>query len=117
MFWGVIYDTIKTEKTAYYLTLTTLEHGGIFLLLIIDNCFNKIKFYKRHLVYLVAFVFSYLAVNLFVTLFHEPVYSVIDWRTKESHVFATVALLGTLLHFCCARIIYEIFKKKRVECS
>lgn len=115
MFWGAIYSTITREKTVYYLTLTTLEHGGIFILLIIDNCFNRIKFYKRHLIYLLVFVLAYLSVNLIVTIFHEPVYSIIDWKSKESHIFATVALLTTLVHFFVARIIYELFKKKRVE--
>ena len=57
----------------------------------------------------------YLTMNLVVTIFHEPVYSIIDWKSKESHVFALTALLTTLLNFCCARIIYEVFKKKKVE--
>jgi hypothetical protein len=50
-------------------------------------------------------------------MLHEPVYSIIDWKSKESHIFATVALLATLIHFFCSRIIYEVFKKKRVERS
>lgn len=97
------------------MTLTALEHGGIFTLVIIDNIFNKIKFYKRHLVYLFAFIVGYLSVNLAVTFCFEPVYSIIDWKSKESHIFATVALLSTIIHFVIARIIYELFKKKKVE--
>jgi len=40
MYWGAIYPTITREKNAYYLFLTTLEHGGMFLLLIIDKTVN-----------------------------------------------------------------------------
>jgi len=40
MYWVAIYPTITREKTAYYLVLTTLEHGGMFLLLIIDKTVN-----------------------------------------------------------------------------
>lgn len=79
MFWGAIYSTIEREKTTYYITLTTLEHGGMFILLIADNIVNRAKFYKRHLLYLIVFVLVYLGVNLAVTCFHEPVYSIIDW--------------------------------------
>ncbi|EAS03644.1 transmembrane protein, putative (macronuclear) [Tetrahymena thermophila SB210] len=115
MYWGAIYQTIKREKDAYYLTLTSLEHGGMFVLLIIDNIFNRIKFYKRHLIYLISFIIFYLTINLTVTLCFEPVYAIIDWKSKESHIFATVALLSTVFHFVIARIIYELFKKKKVE--
>jgi len=57
----------------------------------------------------------YLTVNLAVTLCFSPVYSIIDWNTRESHIYTLVALLGALLHFCSARIIYDLFKKHKVE--
>lgn len=67
------------------------------------------------MIYLISFIIGYLSVNLTVTLCYEPVYSIIDWKSKESHIFATVALLTTVFHFVIARIIYELFKKNKVE--
>lgn len=89
----------------------------MFVLLIVDNIFNRIKFYKRHLIYLIIFIYFYFVVNLTVTLCFEPVYSIIDWKTKESHIYTIVALFATLIHFVTARIIYELFKKNKVERS
>ena len=80
MYWIAVYPTVEdNEKTPHFYWQTISEHGVMFIFCWIDNLFNDIKFYKRHIIFLLSFMITYLSLNVYITLNYEPIYKAIDW--------------------------------------
>lgn len=62
MYWVAVFPTQDHNGSLYFYVKTVSAHGGMFLLIWIDNIYNEIRFYKRHTVFLVLFIFIYLSV-------------------------------------------------------
>lgn len=63
MYWIAVYPTSEHDGSLYFYTKTISAHGGMFLIIWIDNLLNEVRFFKRHAFFLTLFIFSYLIVN------------------------------------------------------
>jgi hypothetical protein len=93
--------------------LTSNMHGGLFIVMWIENLMNKIKFNLKNIKLLVIFLFFYLCINLLATLLDKPVYGPITWRNVISYLAGIVTIGCSVLHFYLGYIFYE--KKKKTD--
>ncbi|KAL4451035.1 hypothetical protein ABPG74_021357 [Tetrahymena malaccensis] len=118
LYWTAIYATVKRTRDFAFFYQSISEHGGMYAVLIVDKIFNNIKFCKRHLLYLFAFMFIYLTYNLSITMVWQPIYPIICWTKPLSFYLASGAVLVSILHFTLGKLYYDLFKHKKIEaCS
>lgn len=115
MYWVAIYSTIKRERTLLFFYQTISEHGGMYLVLVVDKIFNNIKFYKRHTIFLFAFVVLYLSANILVTVLYQPVYEILCWKKPFSYILAVGCIVASILHFSLGKLYYDFFKMNKIE--
>ncbi|EAR92886.1 transmembrane protein, putative (macronuclear) [Tetrahymena thermophila SB210] len=117
LYWTAIYATVKRTRDFAFFYQTISEHGGMYAVLIFDKIFNNIKFYKRHQIYLFAFMFIYLSYNVSITLLWEPIYPILCWKKPLSFYLALGAISATILHFTLGKLYYDYIKHKKIEAS
>lgn len=94
---------------------TISAHGGMFLFIWIDNIFNTIRIYLRHLYFVVAFGLSYLSLNLYFTLTDKPVYAPITWVSMESYIFLILGALMIIINYNIGYSYYNLYKKSNIK--
>jgi hypothetical protein len=120
-FWTAVFPTclrlgeseVGFKIDLHYIILTANMHGGVFIVLWIDNILNKIRFYKRHMYFLIAFSIFYCILNILYTVADEPVYIVLDWKSISSYFYALLASGLSMFHFYIGYIFYLRMKSRK----
>ena len=97
--------------------LTANMHGGLFVIMWIENFMNKIKFNLKNVKILVLFLIFYLTINMLATLFDKPVYAPITWKNIISYLAGIVTVGFSILHFYLGHMFYEKKKKNEIPIS
>ncbi|KRW99061.1 hypothetical protein PPERSA_11662 [Pseudocohnilembus persalinus] len=113
MYWIAVYPTQNHDGSLYFFFKTSSAHGGMFLAMWIDNYFNMIRFYKRHLTFICIFVLAYLSLNIAVTFSFEPVYPPITWVSVECYIFIFLGVMMGIFHYFFGSLYYNLVKKPK----
>eukprot|EP01016_Furgasonia_blochmanni_P049634 TRINITY_DN7555_c0_g1_i2.p1 TRINITY_DN7555_c0_g1~~TRINITY_DN7555_c0_g1_i2.p1 ORF type:complete len:296 (+),score=31.33 TRINITY_DN7555_c0_g1_i2:156-1043(+) len=116
LFWLIVFPTQKRNPDYRMSPFTLVTHGGVFLLIYIDFVFNKIRFYIRHMVFILIFVLCYGLNNYIITTSTGiPIYGALTWRSLKSYLFIVGAIVITFAHFIFGWFIFVRAKEGRRE--
>lgn len=76
------------------------------LFLYIDFILNDIRFYKRHVTFLLFTMLSYAIVNYTVSMNFGPVYKVLDWEGITTYLYLSIAVLLGMGHYFWGVLLY-----------
>ena len=90
-------------------------HTATFICIWIDNIFNAIRFYHRH-VTIIMFTFScYMMINFCVYLKGDIEYTELNWITAISYLIVGAFLALTLLHFYFGMWYFNVVKSSIIK--
>lgn len=115
LYWLAVYPSSKDEKNSLFYTTNILVHGFCFILLWIENIFNFIEFFPRHM-FIVTFIgIAYIIDNVIVVfcINFDTVYSVLTWTDVMSYIYVIGCLIVALLHFYLGMMIFKRYKWKK----
>ena len=118
MYWLIIYP-IFPPKTIYQFLNQALLHGGGYILLWVDNIFNKIRIYPKHMYFIAAYGFTYLfCLNLPYSLIYKPIYPPINWISFSSYIFLLLAIFLVFFHhLVVSKKYFDLIKKDKNSSS
>ena len=94
MYWVAIYPKENHENdTLWDFIDNFICHVLMFLMVWIDNIFNAIKPYKRHLIIILIFSLVYITENILISLLYKPVYIIMTFKDVDSYIFMIGAIL------------------------
>ena len=112
----LIFPTTDTPPNTFQLWFERIsEHGVMILFLYIDFILNDIRFYKRHVTFLLFTMGFYAIVNYIVSMYFGPVYKVLDWSGITTYLYLCLAALLGVGHYFWGVLLYQFLKKKRIE--
>lgn len=116
-FWGVYYGTefSRTKYTGSQLVFNIIIHGGLFLILWIDNLFNLVRFHTNHLWLVLGVLTLYLFQNLVVTLTVSPFYLALSWNDFKSFLIILCFYLLCYIHFMIGQWYFSLKMKWRTS--
>ena len=90
-------------------------HGGYFLAMVIEYCFNNIEFKLRHLIPIFLFGLIYLGVNSAYTLLTgNIIYPGIDYKSYLCTILLLICILLIIFWFWLGYYIFKKFKFQRI---
>lgn len=111
MYWLAVYPVQTDERNSFYYTTNILVHGMCLFCLWVDNIFNYIEFFPRHIIVLIIFAIAYSIDNAIVVfcINFDTVYTVLKWTDVASYFYVIGCIIVAILHFGLG---YYIFRRK-----
>ncbi|KAL4510073.1 hypothetical protein ABPG72_010266 [Tetrahymena utriculariae] len=114
LFWVLVYPTKSLD--AWQLFNTSNFHGGMLIVLWIDNIFNAIQFRKSHLLSFVVYAVCYSCVNFtYVVTSNKEIYPGLNWVTIFSYIELLLGAVSTTIHYLIGFYFYKKVKKQYIS--
>ncbi|KAL4466895.1 hypothetical protein ABPG74_010492 [Tetrahymena malaccensis] len=114
LFWVLVFPT--KSLGIWQLLNTANFHGGMLVVLWIDNIFNAIQFRKSHLFPFAIYAVCYSCVNFtYVLASNKEVYPGLNWVTLFSYVELLLGAISTIIHYFIGFYVYKKVKKQSIS--
>jgi len=112
-YWALLFPGTPEEHVGIRFWMTIFEHAVTPALIFLEVIFNGVRFYKRHLIFILLVGGLYICTNFAAyKITGEPVYSNLTWQSIETFYFLLAALGLALFGFAIGLGISSLKTKK-----
>jgi len=115
-YWALLYPDSPGDQEGIYFVKTVLEHAVTPALIYIEMAFGGVRFYKRHVFFIILVGLFYILCNYIATVVRgEPVYDNLTWEDITTFYFLLAAVGLSLFGFVVGLGISKLKTKRTNE--